>query len=93
VSENRELYRTRVGVIGGPVPRLDSDWEEWPLRHVVVFCDRCGHELDADVHADSGSEAIDKLRAHATSELGWRAGREDVCASCIKNDNDPKEGK
>lgn len=65
--------------------RAAADLDIWPLKLVVVWCDReCGQEAQADVLGPG--DAIAALRAALTGR-GWRITEgADVCPACAHHD-------
>lgn len=54
----------------------------FPVRHVILFCDRCGTEIEADIRADTAEQAYEGVRRLAVAECGWRVTDvEDLCPS------------
>lgn len=59
-------------------PREDA----WHIRHVGIYCDRCGTEESGDIRADTREQAFDGMRAHLNSK-GWSCDTGgDLCPSC-----------
>lgn len=56
--------------------------DEWPFRNVVVFCDTCGTEAEADMLANYREQAFAGLRA-ICNDNGWLCtDRGDWCPNC-----------
>ncbi len=56
--------------------------DQWPFRSVVVFCDHCGGEAQADMLASYREQAFAGLRA-ICNDYGWLCtDRGDWCPNC-----------
>lgn len=60
---------------------------------VVVFCDRCGDEHDADYIVPAGVDSLATARHHLMSNEGWgiTPGR-DPCPNCQPSEAAPGPG-
>jgi hypothetical protein len=57
--------------------------DQWPFRHVTVFCDKCGLEQSTDIRADTAEEGFAGLRRLLADKHGWLiTQRGDWCAQC-----------
>lgn len=67
---------------GGSWVRPADDEDSWPFRNVVVFCDACGAEAEADMLASYREQAFAGLRAICNNH-GWLCTeRGDWCPNC-----------
>lgn len=77
VESARQFYARK-----GPGSLSCFSDEDWPFRQVVVFCDRCGVEAEADMLASYREQAFAGLRV-ICNENGWLCTeRGDWCPNC-----------
>lgn len=60
----------------------DFSDDEWPFRNVVVFCDRCGAEAEADMFAHYREQAFAGLRSICNQHDWLCTERGDWCPNC-----------
>lgn len=76
----RRIHSARQA--GPAAMRHYHDKLAWPYRNVVVFCDRCGGEAEADMLASYREQAFAGLRA-ICNDNGWLCtDRGDWCPNC-----------
>lgn len=68
----------------GPSSLSTFSDEEWPFRSIVVFCDTCGGEAQADMLASYAEQAFAGLRA-ICNDNGWLCtDNGDWCPNCAQ---------